>query len=454
MKFESRNPFNDKLLQKFNLLKDRELEEALQKAEYAFAINRTSAIPVRTKRLLNLIRVLEERKEVAAALMTEEMGKPIQQAIAEVDKCIQLCQFYMDSTAEFLKDQQVETDAIKSSIYYAPLGLILGIMPWNFPFWQVFRFAIPALMTGNAVLLKHAPNVPRCAAFIEDLFVEAAWPDHLFQNLYISNEQVARVIEDDRIQGVSFTGSLKTGSIIGALAGSNIKKCILELGGSDAFVVLADANLKEAAHVAIASRMLNNGQSCIAAKRWIVDQVVAESFVSLVQEEISRLVVGDPKDPNTDVGPMARKDLALELHRQMEDSISQGARVLYGGGIRKSGTSMFEPTLLVDVEPGMPCFDEETFGPLATVIVAEDDQDAIMLANQSKYGLGASIWSTDRDRANILAKQLQCGTVTINGMVKSHVELPFGGIRNSGFGRELGQFGLMEFINIKTILSY
>jgi len=439
-------------MKKFSTFSNKKVEERLKKSVFAFDINRTSSLTVRGKRLLVLSELLEERKEDLAKIITLEMGKPIKEALAEIAKCRTICDYYAENGKTFLADQEINSPFTQSVIQYAPLGIVLGIMPWNFPFWQVFRFAIPALMSGNSILLKHAPNVPQCAEQIEKLFKDAHFPEGLFQNLFLDNEQTGRLIAADAVQGISFTGSLKTGSVVAQQAGKFIKKTVLELGGNDAFIVLKEANLKEAADVAVRSRMLNAGQSCIAAKRWIVDKIVMDPFLELVKEKINELLIDDPLSMNTDIGPMARLDLREVLVQQIKQSVEMGAKIALGG---KAGTGkgyFMQPTILTDVTPNMPAFDEELFGPVATVILAENERHAIELANTSKYGLGASLWTTDLTKASRLAKQLQVGSVFINGMVQSNVHLPFGGTKKSGYGRELGIAGLLEFVNLKSIV--
>ena len=459
MKYISINPTNGRELQRFNTLTAKELEIKLQQADFAYDINRTTDIAVRSKRLTVLAECLLQKKEELAYLMTVEMGKPIHQALAEIEKCTSICHFYAENAKQVLSDKTIETPFSNSIVQFAPLGIVLGIMPWNFPFWQVFRYAIPALVAGNTVLLKHAPNVPQCANALEQLFIDAQFPEYSFQNIFASNKQVGQIIADERVQGVAFTGSLKAGSIVAEQTGKNIKKTVLELGGNDACIILADANLKNAAETAILSRMLNTGQSCIAAKRWIVDKKVIAPFLELVTEMVQQLKIDDPRKPDTDIGPMARADLRQTLIDQINASVKKGASVLIGGNLNDNSYKndnngyFFEPTILTDVVPGMPAFDEELFGPVGSIIVANNEHHAIELANKSQYGLGAAIWTTDITMANKLAKQLQVGNVFINGMVQSNVHLPFGGIKKSGIGRELSKEGLLEFVNVKTIVT-
>lgn len=454
MKFISINPNSGKVLKKYSTIGSKEIEPALQHSEFAYDINRTSNINLRTKRLLELMTLLDSRKEELALLITTEMGKPIREALAEIEKCKTVCTYYAENAATLLADKEIETDLTfsKSTVQYAPLGIILGIMPWNFPFWQVFRFAIPALTSGNSVILKHSPNVPQCALAIEKLFKDAHFPEGLFQNLFLSNEQVSQFIKDERIQGIAFTGSLKAGKNLAQQAGKNIKKIVLELGGNDAFIVMPQANLKEAARLAVQSRMLNAGQSCIAAKRWIVDKNVVEPFLQIATEYINNLKIDDPRKMETDMGPLAREDLRSNLIGQIEKSVKMGAQLHFGGEVLGKKGYYFSPGILSHVKPGMPAFEEELFGPIATVITADSVHHAIELANETKYGLGASLWTTDLAQATRLAKQLNVGGVFINSMVQSNVNLPFGGVKQSGYGRELGAEGIFEFVNVKTVV--
>jgi len=452
MKYTSINPTSGKVLKKYTTLKDRELEEALQSAEFAFDINRTSTPSIRANRLLELLEEIEKHKEELAHLITVETGKPIKESLSEIEKCKAICTYYAENAADFLADKHIETDFRESIVQLSPEGIILGIMPWNHPFWQVFRFVIPTITAGNSVLVKPAPNVPQCALAIEKLFKDAHFPEGVYQNIFATNEQVSTLIADDRIQGVTLTGSVKAGKTIGEQAGRHIKKCVLELGGNDAFIVLADANLKEAANVAVKSRMQNAGQSCVAAKRWIVEKSVMEPFLAIVKQQIIELQMGDPRKLETDIGPIARKDLWDNLADQVLRAKAAGATVLLGGEKVKGNGFYFQPTLLTNVKPGNPAFEEEFFGPVAVLIEAQNVHNAIELANDSQFGLGASLWTTDLSKASRLARQIEAGQVFINEMVQSNVHLPFGGTKKSGIGRELGAFGITEFVNIKTVV--
>ena len=395
--------------------------------------------------------LLRERVARYAELMTLEMGKTIVSAEAEVEKCAWVCEYYADNAKRFLADEQVETDAAQSWIAYEPLGPVLAVMPWNFPFWQVFRFAAPALMAGNVGLLKHASNVPGCALAIEEVFSDAGFPDGAFQTLLVSSKSIDAIIGDDRIRAVTLTGSEAAGRSVGSAAGGAIKNVVLELGGSDPFIVMPSADIARAAATAVTARTICNGQSCIAAKRFIVHRDVAEEFERRFSEGLRALTIGDPMDRKVAVGPLARTEFVDELHDQVERSVAAGARLVTGGKRLERRGYFYEPTLLADVRPGMPAFDEETFGPVAALTTAESIDDAIALANQSRFGLGASAWTSDERERERFARELEAGSVFINGIVKSDPRLPFGGIKASGVGRELAEFGIREFVNIKSV---
>ncbi|MFU8803893.1 MAG: NAD-dependent succinate-semialdehyde dehydrogenase [Bradymonadaceae bacterium] len=394
--------------------------------------------------------LLRDASSHYARRITDEMGKPIKQARSEIEKCAWVCDYFAENAARFLEPRSIDTEAAKSYIKFEPLGSILAIMPWNFPFWQVFRFAAPSMMAGNVVVLKHAPNVVGCALDIQEVFENAGFPPGVFTNLFIADKKVKDVIEHHAISGVTLTGSVGAGRSVAEIAGRALKKTVLELGGSDPFIVLADCDLDHTVEQAVQARMMNNGQSCIAAKRFIVEKPIYETFIQKFHDRLAKLVIGDPTDELVDIGPMARKDLRDDLHRQVRKSIKRGAECLLGGESLEGPGYFYVPTLLTDVDPEMPAFTEETFGPVAAVTMAENTEHAIELANRSAYGLGASIW-TSSERGEEWAQLIDAGAVAVNEIVKSDPRLPFGGVKNSGYGRELSVFGMVEFTNVKTI---
>jgi succinate-semialdehyde dehydrogenase/glutarate-semialdehyde dehydrogenase len=448
---QSVNPATGAVLENFEELPAGALPEVVGRAEAAFQDWRRRPFAARAARLRAVARRLRVERARHARTMALEMGKPVVQGEAEVEKCAWACEFYAEHAQRLLADDERPTDAVRSWVRYEPLGPVLAIMPWNFPFWQVFRFAAPALMAGNGALLKHASSVPRCALAIAETLRTAGLPPDLFQALLIGSGAVPALIRDPRVRGVTLTGSDAAGSAVAAEAGREVKKTVLELGGSDPFVVLADADLGRAARVAAEARLVNGGQSCIAAKRFIVVEAVAERFLALFVGEVARRRMGDPLDRATEVGPQARRDLRDALHRQVEESMRRGARLLLGGRVPEGPGAFYPPTVLADVQPGMAAFDEETFGPVAAVTRVRDADEAIRVANDSRYGLGASLWTGDRARAERLAGELAAGCVFVNGQVKSDPRLPFGGIKRSGHGRELAEHGIREFCNVKTV---
>lgn len=448
MSFKSIYPYTQETIAEYPAHTQAEIDRKLQDGWKAFAALKQAGVEQRAAWMIQLATILKNNATEHGTLISKEMGKTLKEAKAEVLKCAATAEYYAQNIATMLSPRIIPSDARKSYAAFEPKGIILAIMPWNFPYWQVFRFAIPNILAGNTALLKHASNVSGCALAIEKLFREAGFPDGVFQALLISSKDIEPVIADHRVQGVTLTGSTPAGMSVGSLAGKYIKKSVLELGGSDPFIVLKDANLEEAAKTAVKARMQNAGQSCIAAKRWIVEKSIADDFIQLVQSHITSLKQGDPFADDTDTGPMARPDLAEELEKQMEKSIEQGAQLLAGG--ERNGCN-FIPALLTGVQPGMTAFDEETFGPLATVIIANDEGSAIRLANQTPFGLGSSLWSKDLEKAARLATFIDSGNVFINAMVRSDARLPFGGVKQSGYGRELSLEGVHEFLNIKTV---
>ena len=451
MTIQSINPATEELLASFDEFTEGQIAVALDTARDTFGRLRRTSFQDRGVLMREAAAYLRQQKHRLAPLITREMGKPIVEAEAEVEKCAWNCDFYAENAERFLADEPVRTDATNSYVAFQPLGTILAIMPWNFPFWQVFRFAAPALMAGNVALLKHASNVPQCALAIEEAFRAAGFPPGAFQTLLVSGPTAEALVEDRRIGAVTLTGSDSTGSKVAQAAGRAIKKTVLELGGSDPFIVLADADLEAAAEVATRARNQNTGQSCIAAKRFIVVQGVAEEFERLLVQRTAGLRVGDPMLKETQVGPLARGDLRDALDDQVQRSVKSGARIATGGRRLDGRGYFYAPTVLTDVTPEMPAAREETFGPVAAVIRARDEDEAVAIANSSQFGLGASLWTRDIGRARELAGELEAGSVFVNGMVASDPRLPFGGTKRSGYGRELSEFGIREFVNIQTV---
>src|SRR6195256_4294096 len=448
---KSIDPSNGNELAAFPELDAAGIEAAVERAWSSRHAWRDAGMDLRTALLRSVAGVLRAEKPRFAALMTAEMGKPIVEAEAEVEKCAWSATWIADNAARLLADEPIESTATKSYVRYQPLGVILAVMPWNFPFWQAFRAGLPALAAGNVMLLKHSSNVPQCALAIEDVFREAGVPKGVFQTLLIGPAAVGGIIADRRVAGVTLTGSEAAGELVASAAGKALKKSVLELGGSDPFIVLEDADVKAAATVACRARNQNNGQSCIAAKRFIVAEPVADEFEELFSKAVAALKVGDPADRASQVGPLARPDLVDDLERQVKESIGKGARVLAGGKRLNNGGNFFEPTVLTGVKPGMPVYNEETFGPVAAVIRVRDAEEALRVANDSDFGLGSSIWTKDVERGQMLAERVEAGLVFINGMVASDARLPFGGVKRSGYGRELSSYGIKEFTNIQTV---
>lgn len=452
---ESINPTTEELVASYQEHSLGEIEDALKRAPKAFEHWRGLSFQARGERFKKLAALMRESKARLAESMAIEMGKPLAQGVAEIEKCAFTCEHFAENAEAFLADEIVPTEALKSKVVFRPLGAILAIMPWNFPFWQVIRFAAPALMAGNVALVKHAPNVTGCAHALDKLFRDADFPEGVIQFLDIAPdhvaERVSKLIAHPIIRAVTLTGSVRAGRFVAAKAGEALKKCVLELGGSDAYIVLEDANLERAAELCVASRLINSGQSCIAAKRFIVSKKIRDEFERLVVEKMQAKKVGSPLDETTDVGPLARKDLLENLHRQVQQSVQAGATLLCGGKLYEGKGFFYPPTVLSGATPGMAAFDEETFGPVAAIAVAKDDDEAIALANATNYGLGSAIFTSDAWRADSAITRLDFGNCFVNAMVKSDPRLPFGGVKESGFGRELGRHGIKEFVNVKTI---
>ena len=451
MPLRSLNPATGQAIREYPEATPAEVAMILAEASCAFAGWRRTTFAERAPRMRAAADLLDRRKEELALLMAQEMGKPLAQGRSEVEKCAWVCRYYADHAQELLADRDVSTDASHSFVAFEPLGPVLAVMPWNFPLWQVFRFAAPALMAGNAGLLKHAANVTGAALAIESVFSDAGFPAPLFRALLIGSERVAGVIEAREVKAVTLTGSTPAGQAVAARAGAVLKKTVLELGGSDPYVVLEDADVDAAAETCAASRLINGGQSCIAAKRFIVVEAVRRAFEDRFVERMRARKIGDPLAEGTDVGPLARVDLRDALHKQVAQSVAAGARVLLGGEVPKGPGAFYPPTVLTDVRKGMAVHDEETFGPVAAVIAAKDEADAIRIANDSPFGLGAAVFTRDAARGERVARELEAGSCFVNALVRSDPRLPFGGVKESGYGRELADFGIREFVNIKTI---
>jgi succinate-semialdehyde dehydrogenase/glutarate-semialdehyde dehydrogenase len=445
------NPATDEILASFEPHTSEQVDEALGQAQDAFLAWRGRSFAERAVPMHRLAAILRERADRYAKLMSLEMGKPVTEARAEIEKCAGGCDFYAEHAARYLADQPVTSNARTSYVAFEPLGIVLAVMPWNFPFWQVIRFAAPALMAGNGAVLKHASNVPQCALAIEEAIRDAGFPQGLFRTLLLVGGAVEPIIADDRIRAVTLTGSSATGSQIAQAAGRALKKTVLELGGSDPFIVLNDADIAAAATTGVRARNQNTGQSCIAAKRFLLEADIADDFERRFVEGVRALRIGDPLDAQTQIGPLARPDLRENLERQVKESIHMGARLVAGGKRWGERGAFYTPTVLTDVTPDMPVFAEETFGPVAALVRVADAEAAIDLANDTEYGLGANLWTRDIPRAEKIARRIESGQVFINGMVASDPRLPFGGVKHSGYGRELSAFGIHEFTNIKTV---
>ncbi len=451
MKLKSINPFSGEVTAEFDALSDESCREAVLKGKEAFKKWRKLSVADRVRPVARLASIFRQKKSEYARIITAEMGKPVRDAVNEIEKCALVCDYYYQNAEEFLRSEPIKTEAAKSYVQFDPLGVILGIMPWNFPFWQVVRWAVPTLAAGNVCLLKHASNVPITALEIEKIFSEAGFPEHVFQTLLIGPQSVERLIEQDQIDGISLTGSVEAGSRVSALSGKNLTKIVLELGGSDPFMVLEDADLEKAARAAVRSRMANAGQSCIAAKRLIVMESVAEPFREKFVDVMNGLRIGDPMDESTNLGPVAKKEFLETLGKQLDDALKKGARAHRGPKPPNRGF-FFQPVVLTELTGDMLVLKEEVFGPIAPVISVRSEEEMIRVANATEFGLGAAIWTRDISKAEKLAGEIASGFLAINSIAKSDPRLPFGGVKKSGFGRELSHFGLKEFVNVKTIV--
>jgi succinate-semialdehyde dehydrogenase/glutarate-semialdehyde dehydrogenase len=451
MPIASINPATGEMLKEFRTLGPAQIEEKLAKAVAAFERHRRTSFTQRAEWILAAAQLLEQEKERLARIITLEMGKLLRAAIDEVTRCVRGCRFYAENAQRFLSDQIVPTDARRSYVRYEPIGAVLAIMPWNFPFWQVFRFAAPALMAGNAGLLKHSGNVPQCALAIEDIFLRAGFEEGVFQTLLIEAEQTRALIDDPRVKAVTLTGSERAGSEVASAAGRQIKKSVLELGGSDAFIVMPSADFKAAITTGVTARTVNTGQSCIAAKRFIVSDRIYDRFVPEFVERMCSLKVGDPLEATTEIGPLASEAILRGVDKQVQASIAAGAKLLTGGKRIERAGFFYEPTVLTNIPVDSPAYREEIFGPVASFFRVSDSAEAIRIANDSPFGLGASVWTNDASEQQLFAAELETGMVFINSMVASDPRLPFGGAKRSGFGRELGAEGIREFVNLKTV---
>lgn len=446
----SRNPFTNILLSEYEQYSPEEVQNIIEKAHRQFTVWAHFKHEERCKKVGQLADALEANKKTLTLLITNEMGKPLREAEAEINKCILLCKHYSQPESSFLPTETIETEATELLLTYEPLGVIFAIMPWNFPFWQMLRFAVPTICSGNTVILKHAPNVSGCALAIENLFKEADFSANIFNTVLIEAERSEELISHPFVRGVTLTGSENAGRKVAALAGKHLKKVVLELGGSDPFIIFDDADFLSACTTGLSSRMSNAGQVCIAAKRFIVHEAVFEAFIDFQRDALLALNTGDPSEPSTDIGPLARPDLVDKIEKQVQESIAKGARLICGGARNATFPQIYMPTLLSDVPKDAPAYFEETFGPVMIAIPFSEEQEAIDLANETHFGLGASIWTKDINRAKRVAKQMQVGAVFINSIVKSDPRVPFGGTKNSGFGKELAKAGIKEFMNLKT----
>lgn len=450
---QSQNPYTEKVEKTFKSMSDKEIARQIDRAQNAFILWREVPMKKRAQLMKNLAKVLRKNKEKYGILITREMGKPLTQSIAEIEKCALNCDYYAENAEAFLAPEIYSSELKHARVELEPMGVVFAVMPWNFPFWQVYRFAAPVLMAGNTAVLKHASNVPQCALAIAESFREAGFPADTFVTLLADSSQVEKIISNTHVKAITLTGSEYAGIKVAEAAGRNLKKVVLELGGADPFIILKDADLARAAEAAVKSRMINTGQSCIDAKRFIIEKSVADKVIPMLVAGMRKLVAGDPMIAGTEVGPLARKDLRDELHEQVKQSIKRGAKAILGGEIPKQQGFFYPPTILVNVKKGMPASDAELFGPVMSVIVVENETEAIKVANDHIYGLGAAVWSKNEKRAFRVARALEAGMVAINDFSKSDPRFPFGGTKKSGYGRELGSYGIKEFMNVKTIVA-
>jgi len=451
MAIQTINPATGKLVKSFKELNSEEINGIINDVQNEFLSWCEIEFSERSKLMFNAAKLLRKNKRKYAEIMTLEMGKPIKQAIAESEKCAWVCEHYAENAESILAKEVIGTDASESYVQFDPLGIVLAVMPWNFPFWQVFRFAAPALMAGNVGILKHASNVPQTALIIEEIFREAGFPKNAFRTLLIGPKLVDEIIKNPKVKAATLTGSEYAGSKVAEMSGKMLKKTVMELGGSDPYIIFADADIDDAVNTAVTARLLNNGQSCIAAKRFIVVEDIADEFEKKFAGKMNSVKTGDPLKEDTELGPLAREDLLMELNTQVEQSVKAGARILTGGKRLDREGYFYPATILTNVNKGMPAYEQELFGPVAAVIKVKDEDEAIAVANDSEFGLGASLWTSDINKAKALSHKIESGSVFINGLVKSDPRLPFGGIKKSGYGRELSHYGIKEFVNIKTV---
>lgn len=453
MPLQSINPKNKKIIQKFDELTDEQITQKINQADAAFKGWRDTGLADRAKYLRSIAGELRSQKSALAKIITDEVGKTLSAAEAEIEKCAATCEYYADNGEEFLKNEEIATDASKSYVRFDPLGVVLAVMPWNFPFWQVFRFAAPALMAGNTGILKHASNVQMSAKAIEQVIADAGLPEGVFLNLSIGSAKVAQVIDNDKVKAVTLTGSEKAGEAVASQSGRQIKKTVMELGGSDPFIVLEDADLDAAVEAAVTARLqFNGGQSCIAAKRFIVSKAVLSEFENKLKSTVEQLVVGDPTNPNVHMGPLTNQQMVDDIDKQVKESVAKGAKVLYGGKIEDETGYYYPPTIITNTSFDMPVCNQETFGPVFAIIGVEDAYEAVKVANDSAYGLGANVFTANTEKAmEEIVPKIESGAVFINGPIKSDPRLPFGGVKKSGYGRELSHYGIKEFVNIKTV---